>query len=262
MPWRRFAGVSVGAVVRPAGSAWSEFLNCFARLQVFRCRNRVSSTCPWILPSAAASQVSSKALLTIPSATCACPASAAKWACRCPRYIARGAIDQRNAGTHHDRTHPRRHSPGRCQGTGQHSELRWRYGPERCLAVRAHVPEELRSVCCRMHPKCRAAREDVQFRNRPNDPATLRRQLSHQAGLQRPQPHRGRGRRPRSTRGRWETLGDRVDRGAALGCGPGELDWHDVRPRIERAFSGVPEVHALLFEPIGAPASEKMAKSA
>lgn len=35
----------------------------------------------------------------------------------------------------------------------------------------------------------------------------------------------------------------------ALGCGLGGLEWRDVRPRIEKAFSAVPEVHVRLFEP-------------
>jgi O-acetyl-ADP-ribose deacetylase (regulator of RNase III) len=35
----------------------------------------------------------------------------------------------------------------------------------------------------------------------------------------------------------------------ALGCGLGGLDWLDIRPRIEKAFSSVPEVHVWLFEP-------------
>ncbi len=39
-----------------------------------------------------------------------------------------------------------------------------------------------------------------------------------------------------------------------LGCGQGGLDWTDVRPRIERALSAVPDVRVLLFEPVGSPA--------
>lgn len=39
-----------------------------------------------------------------------------------------------------------------------------------------------------------------------------------------------------------------------LGCGLGGLNWQDVRPRIERAFSALPDVRVLLFEPVGAPA--------
>lgn len=34
-----------------------------------------------------------------------------------------------------------------------------------------------------------------------------------------------------------------------LGCGLGGLRWADVRPRIERAFRELPDVHVLLFEP-------------
>jgi O-acetyl-ADP-ribose deacetylase (regulator of RNase III) len=35
----------------------------------------------------------------------------------------------------------------------------------------------------------------------------------------------------------------------ALGCGRGGLNWNVVRPRIERAFSGLPETRVILFEP-------------
>jgi O-acetyl-ADP-ribose deacetylase (regulator of RNase III) len=34
-----------------------------------------------------------------------------------------------------------------------------------------------------------------------------------------------------------------------LGCGLGGLDWADVRPRIERAFAALPDVHVLVYEP-------------
>lgn len=47
-----------------------------------------------------------------------------------------------------------------------------------------------------------------------------------------------------------------------LGCGLGGLDWTVVRPRIERAFSALPDVAVLLFEPDGAPAPKEMEKSA
>jgi len=34
-----------------------------------------------------------------------------------------------------------------------------------------------------------------------------------------------------------------------LGCGNGGLNWADVRPRIEAAFTYLPDVNVLLFEP-------------
>jgi O-acetyl-ADP-ribose deacetylase (regulator of RNase III) len=43
-----------------------------------------------------------------------------------------------------------------------------------------------------------------------------------------------------------------------LGCGNGGLDWGQVRPRIEKAFSQVPEVAVHLFHPEGAPKPEEM----
>jgi O-acetyl-ADP-ribose deacetylase (regulator of RNase III) len=43
-----------------------------------------------------------------------------------------------------------------------------------------------------------------------------------------------------------------------LGCGNGGLDWRDVRPRIEQAFSEVPSVTVQLFDPAGAPKPEEM----
>lgn len=46
-----------------------------------------------------------------------------------------------------------------------------------------------------------------------------------------------------------------------LGCGLGGLDWAVVRPMIEQAFSELPDVHVLVYEPAGAPTAEKMIKS-
>ncbi len=43
-----------------------------------------------------------------------------------------------------------------------------------------------------------------------------------------------------------------------LGCGHGGLDWHDVRPRIEAAFAGLPEVRVILFAPGATPVAEAM----
>ncbi len=39
----------------------------------------------------------------------------------------------------------------------------------------------------------------------------------------------------------------------ALGCGNGGLDWAEIRPTIERAFAGLPDMRVLLFPPEGAP---------
>lgn len=43
-----------------------------------------------------------------------------------------------------------------------------------------------------------------------------------------------------------------------LGCGNGGLDWAEVRPLIEKAFSNIPDVEVRLFEPAGAPAAKEM----
>ncbi len=44
-----------------------------------------------------------------------------------------------------------------------------------------------------------------------------------------------------------------------LGSGLGGLDWSEVRPRIERALGQLPDMQVFVYEPKGAPASEKMA---
>lgn len=43
-----------------------------------------------------------------------------------------------------------------------------------------------------------------------------------------------------------------------LGCGLGGLDWGKVRPMIGQAFSELPDVHVLLFEPAGTPDAKTM----
>lgn len=43
-----------------------------------------------------------------------------------------------------------------------------------------------------------------------------------------------------------------------LGCGLGGLEWNIVRPMIERAFSELPDIQVLLYEPVGAPEPKKM----
>jgi O-acetyl-ADP-ribose deacetylase (regulator of RNase III) len=41
----------------------------------------------------------------------------------------------------------------------------------------------------------------------------------------------------------------------ALGCGNGGLDWSEVKPLIETAFTELSDVHVLLFEPASEPQS-------
>ncbi|MFM7849488.1 MAG: macro domain-containing protein [Rubrivivax sp.] len=43
-----------------------------------------------------------------------------------------------------------------------------------------------------------------------------------------------------------------------LGSGLGGLEWDDVRPRIEAALAGLPDVHVRIFEPKGAPQADSM----
>lgn len=43
-----------------------------------------------------------------------------------------------------------------------------------------------------------------------------------------------------------------------LGCGSGGLDWYKIRNLIENALEQVPEVRALVFEPIGPPDADAM----
>jgi len=43
-----------------------------------------------------------------------------------------------------------------------------------------------------------------------------------------------------------------------LGSGLGGLDWTDVRPRIEAAMTDLPDVRVRVYEPMGAPAADKM----
>lgn len=43
-----------------------------------------------------------------------------------------------------------------------------------------------------------------------------------------------------------------------LGSGLGGLDWNEVRPRVEAALAAVPEVRVRVFEPNGAPQTDRM----
>ena len=43
-----------------------------------------------------------------------------------------------------------------------------------------------------------------------------------------------------------------------LGCGNGGLDWNEVRPRIQAALAGLPEVEALIYAPGGTPLAAEM----
>jgi O-acetyl-ADP-ribose deacetylase (regulator of RNase III) len=43
-----------------------------------------------------------------------------------------------------------------------------------------------------------------------------------------------------------------------LGCGLGGLDWGEVRPLIEAAFSELPDLRVLLYEPVGTPNAKSM----
>lgn len=46
-----------------------------------------------------------------------------------------------------------------------------------------------------------------------------------------------------------------------LGSGLGGLDWQEVRSRIKRRLSELPDVNVIVYEPDGAPAAEKMVRN-
>jgi len=46
-----------------------------------------------------------------------------------------------------------------------------------------------------------------------------------------------------------------------LGCGLGGLDWEKVRARIQAALEPLRDVHVVVFEPQGAPATERMVRN-
>lgn len=46
-----------------------------------------------------------------------------------------------------------------------------------------------------------------------------------------------------------------------LGSGLGGLDWTQVKPKIEKAMSALPNVRVLVYEPKGAPENDKMARN-
>jgi O-acetyl-ADP-ribose deacetylase (regulator of RNase III) len=46
-----------------------------------------------------------------------------------------------------------------------------------------------------------------------------------------------------------------------LGCGLGRLNWNEVRPLIQEAFRALPDVQILVYEPVGAPSANVMAKT-
>lgn len=44
-----------------------------------------------------------------------------------------------------------------------------------------------------------------------------------------------------------------------LGCGLGGLDWNQVKQKIERSLSALPDVYVLIYEPQGAPENDRVA---